>query len=245
MIRNIALKISYVGTNYHGWQVQKDVPTVQSEIKKAIERLTGEKVRLVGASRTDAGVHAIGQVANFLTSSEIPPERFKYALNSLLPPDIRITKSVEVPKSFNARWSLCEKKYIYVIIEGEINPFLRNFALHIKRPLDISAMQRCAKLIEGKHDFSSFTPEKENTEREIKLSQISKKGKIILYEIVGRSFLRYMIRNIVGCLTEVGLGKISEEEFKKILMGEEKANFTAPPHGLYLADIKYPEYDMI
>jgi tRNA pseudouridine38-40 synthase len=245
MLKNIALKISYIGKNYAGWQIQRDVPTVQGEIKKAIKKITGEdKIKVIGASRTDAGVHALCQIANFITSSEIPPERFKYALNTVLPDDIRILKSCEVDMSFNARYTPCEKTYKYIIYQGEIIPFLKDFVLSIKSELNIEKMQRCAEMLVGEKDFAGFTPEKTNTQRTIFKSQITKKGKFIIYEIKGRSFLRYMVRNIVGTLILVGLEKLKEEDFEKILKGEEKARFTAPPHALYLADIKYLGYDI-
>jgi len=250
MLRNIAIKISYVGIRYYGWQIQKDVPTVQGEIIKAVERITGERVKVWGASRTDGGVHALGQVGNFFTSSDIPPERFKYALNSVLPHDIRVIKSVEVPQNFNARRSPSIKTYRYIILQGEINPFLSNFVLSIKTELDIEKMSRCAKMIEGEHDFKNFTPEKENTKRTIISSEIVKKGRFVIYEIKGYSFLRYMVRNIVGKLIMVGMGKMSEEEFEEILkgdriQGEKNIPFTAPPHGLYLVSVKYLNFKEI
>ncbi len=242
MKRNIALKISYIGKRYHGWQVQPDVPTVQGEIKKAIYKLTGEEVNVYGASRTDAGVHALGQVANFFTNSSIPPTKFKDALNSILPPDIRIVRSTEVPREFHARYSESEKRYIYIILNDEITPFLADFVMSIKGKLDIEKMKICAKKVEGKHDFAVFTPERGDTVREISLSKITSRGKLIIYDIRGRSFLRYMVRGIVGALILAGLGKIVESDFDAMISGEKKNEFIAPPHGLYLVSVKYEKY---
>lgn len=247
MIKNIAIKLSYVGTRYHGWQIQKDVPTVQGELISAVERITGERVRVWGASRTDAGVHALGQVANFFTASEIPPEKFKDALNSVLPHDIRVIKSAEVQDDFNARHSTSIKTYRYVILQGEINPFLRGLVLSVKTPLDIEKMKECAKAVEGEHDFRNFTPEKNNTKRRVILSDIIRKGRFLIYEVRGYSFLRYMVRNIVGKLIMVGLGKMETEEFKKLLEDPEEVQspyFTAPPHGLYLVDVRYIRFQV-
>jgi len=146
MLKNIALKIAYIGKRYAGWQIQKDVPTVQGEIKKAIEKITGEdKIKVIGASRTDAGVHALCQVANFISSSEIPPEKFKYALNTVLPDDIKILKSCEVDMSFNARHTPCEKTYKYIIYQGEIIPFLKDFVLSIKSELNIEKIAKMCR----------------------------------------------------------------------------------------------------
>ncbi len=246
MLRNIAIKLSYVGARYHGWQIQKDVQTVQGELINAVERITGEQLKVWGASRTDAGVHALGQVANFFTTSDIPPEKFKDALNSVLPHDIRVIKSVKVPENFNARHSTSIKTYRYVILQGEINPFLRGLVLSVKTPLDVEKMKECAKEIEGEHDFRNFTPEKSNTKRIIISSDIVKKGRFVVYEVRGYSFLRYMVRNIVGKLIMVGLGKMEVEEFKKQLESPEEVQpqFTAPPHGLYLVDVRYIHFQV-
>lgn len=239
--RNIAIKICYDGTNYYGWNIQPDKPTIQGELVKALKKLTGQDILPKGASRTDRGVHALGQVANFFVISSIPEEKFKDALNSVLPPDIRVIMSREVPPRFDARWSAREKTYKYVIYMGEINPFIRNYALCIRRKIDIEKMMETAKLFEGENDFRNFTPEQTFAKRVITKSEITEKGNYLIYEIKGRSFLRYMVRNIVGTLLMVGFGKMTYEEVKELLNTEEKKypKFTAPPHGLYLVEVKY------
>lgn len=241
MKRNIGLKLCYVGTNYSGWQIQKGVRTIQGEVKKAIHKITMEDVLPHGASRTDAGVHAIGQIANFFTTSEIPAERFKFALNSVLPDDIKVLKSWEAPEDFDARKTPNEKTYKYIIINSEPIPFLRNLALFVKNELDIQAMIKSAEFLKEKElDFSTFTPEKEkSTRRFILESKLIHKGKLIIYSIKAKSFLRYMVRNIVGALLMVGLKKMTQEEFVDLFDGKGKVLFTAPPCGLYLAQIKY------
>lgn len=241
--KNIAIKLCYDGTNYYGWNIQPNLPTIQGELIKAINRITQKtEVKVKGASRTDRGVHAIGQVANFLTSSNIPPEKFKDALNSVLPEDIRVIESKEVPKNFDSRKWAKAKTYRYIIYRGEITPFTKNYALHIKKQLNTDVMKKVAKLFEGEKDFKNFTPEKEFTTRTIFRSEIIEKGNFLIYEISGRGFLRYMVRNIVGTLIAVGLGKISEEYVKELLSTERTQGallLCAPPHGLYLVNIQY------
>lgn len=238
--RNIAIKLCYDGTKYYGWNIQPDVPTIQGEVEKAISRITGEKIRVICASRTDRGVHALGQVANFFTSSSIPAEKFKDALNSVLPQDIRILESVEVPKDFDSRRRAKEKTYRYIIYRGEINPFMKNYVLHIKKALNVENMKKAAKAFEGEKDFKNFTPEKEFTIRTVFRSEIIEEGNFIIYEITGRGFLRYMVRNIVGTLIIVGFEKLKEKDVVEILSSDRKfPMFRAPPHGLYLVKVKY------
>ncbi|MCS7214112.1 MAG: tRNA pseudouridine(38-40) synthase TruA [Candidatus Calescibacterium sp.] len=241
--RNIIIKICYDGTNYYGWNVQPNVPTIQGEILKSIERITGETTNIKGASRTDRGVHALGQVANFFTSSNIPAEKFKDALNSILPQDIRIIQSKEGSHNFDSRRSAKEKIYKYIIYRGEITPFMKNYVLCIKRELNTEKMKEIVKIFEGEKDFKNFTPERGFTIRTVTKAEITEKGNFIIFEIRGRGFLRYMVRNIVGTLILAGLEKLDKEEVEKLLdtQQEEKkyVKFTAPPHGLYLVDVVY------
>ncbi len=242
-IKNIAIKLCYDGTNYYGWNIQPNLPTIQGELIKAINRITQRTdTKVKGASRTDKGVHALGQVANFLTSSNIPPEKFKDALNSVLPKDIRVIESKEVPINFDSRKWAKVKTYRYIIYKGEITPFTKNYALHIKKELNLDVMKKVARLFEGERDFHNFTPEKGFTTRTVFRSEITEKGNFLIYEISGRGFLRYMVRNIVGTLIMTGLGKISEEYVKELLylkIIQKTPLFCAPPHGLYLVNIQY------
>lgn len=242
--RNILVKLCYDGTNYYGWNVQPNLPTIQGELINAVKRITDENVKIKGASRTDRGVHALGQFANFFTSSDIPAEKFKDALNSVLPPDIRVLESSEVPLKFDARWSAKEKIYRYIIYQGDLLPFIKNYALCIKRRLDVARMKDAASLFEGEKDFRNFTPEKGFTKRSITRSELKANGNIVVYEIRGKSFLRYMVRNIVGALLLIGLGKMEPDELKDFIDNPETCTkrypkFTAPPHGLYLVNVIY------
>lgn len=237
------IRLCYDGTRYYGWNVQPNLPTIQGEVIEAVRRITGEASKVTGASRTDRGVHALGQVANFLTSSEIPAGRFKDALNSVLPPDIRVLDSWEAPIEFDARRSAIEKEYRYVIYQGELTPFMSNYAFCIRRRLNTVTMRKVAELFEGERDFANFTPERSgSTVRTIAESELRETGKFIVYRIRGRSFLRYMVRNIVGTLILVGLGKIGEDDVMRFLEPIVPARkiFTAPPHGLYLVEVSYP-----
>lgn len=257
--RNIKLVIEYDGTGYHGWQCQKNALSVQSVLEKALEKLTGEDVKLIGAGRTDAGVHALGQVANFHTASAIPAERFTAALNSLLPPDISILESSEVPAGFHARYSAIGKRYRYLLYYSQQpSALLRHRAFHVRRPLDLEAMQAATAHFLGTHNFKAFCAAgsgvkscvrtiKDISLREIYLNsnengiEMFRNGKLYLFEIAGSGFLYNMVRIIVGTLVEVGTGRILPSEIPDIIQSEERkhAGRTAPPHGLYLAEVIY------
>ncbi|PNT91234.1 tRNA pseudouridine(38-40) synthase TruA [Clostridium thermosuccinogenes] len=255
-MRNIKLTIEYDGTNYHGWQSQTNAVTVQDVVKRAIESLTGEDCDLVGSSRTDVGVHALGQVANFHTNSGIPGEKFAYALNNLLPEDIVIRESEDVSPDFHARFSSKGKKYRYLIYNSrKPSALLRNRAALVHLPLDIEAMQKALPYFLGRHDFSAFrasgsdTKTSERTITGISISEnsnalpgpCSKESKLIELEVSGDGFLYNMVRIIAGTLIYVGNGKIKYDDIPAIIESRDRrrAGQTAPAHGLYLVEVYF------
>jgi tRNA pseudouridine38-40 synthase len=245
-MRNIKLVIEYDGTNYHGWQVQPHNLTIQEVIEKKIEIMTRQPVRLIASGRTDAGVHALGQVANFQTSSPIPVEGFLRGLNSLLPPDIVIKSAEEVELEFHAQYRVKRKTYRYLILNRSLpSAVCRNYSWHIPLPLEVAAMENAARILWGKKDFSSFQaadPDLTDPVREVFLAAWSKqKEDFLCFTIEADGFLKHMVRNMVGTLIEVGKSKISGEEFKRILEARDRrqAGITAPPQGLFLVEVKY------
>ena len=243
--KNIKLIIEYDGTRYAGWQSQINATGIQDIIKKSVLEITQEETNITGASRTDSGVHALGQVANFNTSSSIPAEKFFLALNPILPDDILIKKSSEVPNDFHARYWAKEKKYRYLINNSSIHSvFLKNRACHVLKVLDINKMERALEQFIGTHDFSGFMASKsnvKNTIREIKKVSLMKNKDVIKIEIAGNGFLYKMVRIIVGTLIEVGLGKISTKDIPSIIESKDRkrAGKTAPACGLYLVEVRY------
>lgn len=244
-MKNIKLTISYDGTNYHGWQKQNGALTIQSVIEEAIYKLTGENVDLIASGRTDANVHAIGQVANFKTNSKIFPEKFFVALNSILNDDIRIISSEEVDFDFNSRFAAKKKTYLYQIYNSKIHdPFYRMFSWHIPYSLNLSLMESALKNLEGEHDFKAFMSSNSNvksTIRTIYNTSIFKENSLIKIEITGNGFLYNMVRIIAGTIVEIGSEKrniscINEAiEFgQRTLLGR-----TAQPQGLFLKEVKY------
>jgi len=246
MVRNIKLLIEYDGANYLGWQVQKKGPTIQGMIEEKLKMLTGEGIRLTGSGRTDAGAHAFGQVAHFKTRSDMAPQSFQRALNSLLPPDIVIKGVMEAREDFHARKQARSKVYEYRILNGPIrSAFFRGYAWHIPQKLDWEEVKRATRKLIGEHDFSSFrstgTPTK-TAVREVFRAEWKKGGDGLMhFEIEATGFLKQMVRAIVGTLSEVGKGKIGAEEFERILESKdrEKAGPTAPALGLFLKEVKY------
>jgi len=246
-VRYLKITLAYEGTAYAGWQVQPGThgPTVQGKVEEALASLTGERIRVSAAGRTDAGVHARGQVISFATRSRIPVERWPWALNSVLPEDIVAIEAAEVGPDFHARFSAKSKTYRYTIDNGLFpDVFQRKFAWHIRYPLDLKAMEKAALYLVGKHDFRSFAaagrPVK-NFEREIKNVSWSKEGPFIHFDITADGFLYNMVRIIVGTLVEVGLGRRRPEDMEIILAGRSRslAGPTAPPHGLCLMKVDY------
>ncbi len=245
-MRKIKLTIEYDGTKYHGWQIQKNANSVQETMEKAISKLLGSEVSLVGCSRTDVGVHAYGQVAHFLTASSIPAEKFSYAINNLLPNDIVIRQSEEVSEDFHSRYSAKGKKYRYLIYnDAHASAIMRNRSYHVRPELCFEELQRAASYFIGQHDFAAFQAtggQVRSTVREIYSVDVSKKeDKLICIEVSGNGFLYNMVRIIAGTLIYVGMGKISADDISRIIQGKDrtKAGKTAPAEGLYLMEIYY------
>jgi len=244
-MKNVKLIIEYDGTNFQGWQSQKRGRTVQQEIEKALRTILKKDVKIYGSGRTDAGVHALGQTANFKEDFTIPVERIPYALNSILPEDISIRSAQEVPDHFHARYSATGKKYIYKIYRAPFRSALfRNYAYFIPEPLDIEKMRKASEYFIGEHDFAGFMASKSgvfDTVREIYELKIHASGDWITIEIKGNGFLYNMVRIIVGTLVEVGKNKIPVDHIPQIIRSGErkKAGPTAPPQGLYLAEVYY------
>jgi tRNA pseudouridine38-40 synthase len=243
---NYKIKIQYDGTDFHGWQIQKDKKTIQGEISRALTIITGKRVRITGSGRTDAGVHALDQTANFYTTLNIEAHSMLKALNSLLPQTIRIIKSDIVDNSFNARFHCIEKTYMYSIFRGKIiTPFLYRYYLHYPYNIDINKMQQAAKNMLGERDFTSFTSKSaaNNHVKELKKIEFTEEENILRMFFVGSGFLRYMVRTIVGTLLEVGSGKIQPDEIQNIIEAKDRslAGPTSPPQGLFLFKAKYPE----
>jgi tRNA pseudouridine38-40 synthase len=251
MPRNIKLSLEYDGTNYHGWQSQQGsgMPTIQDALEEALRKLTKEDIRTVSSGRTDAGVHALGHVANFSTASRIPAEAWAPALNSLLPADIRILASEEVTPDFHARFSAKRKQYRYLVLARRAPSALRrNHAWHVDRKLNLAAMRRSAPVLVGKHDFSAFRSagcSAKTPVRKLKALTIKKKGDLIEFILEADAFLMHMARNIVGTLVEAGLGRFTPDDVRRILRSRDRkqAGKTAPAHGLYLVAVWYRKKD--
>jgi len=252
----IRLTIEYDGTLYGGWQVQPNAVTIQEVIEDALRRITGEAVRLTAAGRTDAGVHALGQVAAFSTRSAHPPRVFLKALNSMLPRDIRIREAVEVEEGFHPRYDARSKRYIYLIDLSAIQtPFLYRYAWHIPFSLDIGAMEEAGGYLLGRHDFSSFrgsgcgakSPVREifsfrlDVVDDLDMFGLPLRGRLLRIGVEGDAFLRHMVRNIVGTLVEIGRGKVAPREMPGIMKAADRrlAGPTAPARGLFLERIDY------
>ena len=244
-MKRIKLTIAYDGTNYCGWQVQPNGITVEEVVNKALKKLTGEDIQVIGASRTDSGVHALGNVAVFDTHTTIPPERISYALNQRLPEDIVIVKSEEVAEDFHPRYCDCSKTYEYHILNTRIPiPTKRLTNYFVSYDLDVEKMRKAAGYLIGEHDFVSFCNVRtvvEDTVRTVTELEILKDGEEITIRISGNGFLYNMVRIIVGTLIRVGRGFYEPEKVKEILEAKDRkaAGVTAPPHGLILAEIRY------
>ena len=245
-MKNIKIVIEYDGTDYHGWQCQANLPTVQETIEDAIKQITKEKVKITGSGRTDAGVHAMGQVANFLTETQMDPETLRKALNSTLPRDISIIETQEVPDDFHAQFSSRSKVYEYRIFNRPHRPALqRNRVWHIPEKLDAGKMKEAAAYLEGTHDFSVFATADitvKTTVRTVKQIHVKKTREgTILVKIEAEGFLKRTVRMITGTLVQTGRGKLSPEGFGQILAEGQKTKnvFTAPPQGLFLKKVIY------
>lgn len=243
--RRIKLLISYDGTNYCGWQIQINGITVEEVINRELSRLLGEEIAVIGASRTDSGVHALGNVAVFDTFSRIPPEKMCFALNQRLPEDIRIQDSMEVPLDFHPRYCNSTKTYEYRILNRRFdNPTMRLYTHFVYMPLDVEKMKAAATYLVGEHDFKSFCSARTqvtDTVRTVYTLEIFKENDIISIRISGNGFLYNMVRIIVGTLIKVGLGVYPPEHVKEILEAKDRnvAGPKAPAKGLTLIEIEY------
>lgn len=251
-MRNIKLTLAYDGTDYYGWAIQPDRPTIQGTVVDVLEKITQERIRLHGCGRTDAGVHALEQVAHFKTRSAIPTENFQRALNSLLPPTIRIAEAREVPADFHARWHAEAKTYRYRILRAAVcPPFVWRYVYHYPFPLDEAAMERALPQFVGEHDFTSFSSwASEDDEEKKKVRTVvsaaldgREAGGELVFAIRGRAFLRHMVRKIVGTLLEVGKGRLAESDIREIFAARDRARSgpTVPASGLCLVSVEYPE----
>jgi len=245
-LQTFRLIIEYDGSGFHGWQRQKKDRTVQETIEKALAIMTREKVTVIGSGRTDAGVHALGQVACFKTRSRLDARVFLTGLNSLLPGDVVVHACDPMPDVFHARFDVASKRYRYHILNRPIAPAIgRQFVWHIRKPLDTAAMTQAAMIMLGTHDFKAFEGKgspRDHSIRTVTYSTIKATGDgNLTYDIQANGFLRFMVRNIVGTLVEVGLGKIDSQKVRKILQSKDRsrAGATAPPQGLFLMDVTY------
>ena len=247
MNRNFKIIIEYDGTNYHGWQRQPQDNTLQSEIESALARITGQAVLLFASGRTDAGVHALGQVASFSCDTRLDADVFTKALNSLLPDDIVIRHCAEVASDFHARFNAKRKTYQYRILNRPVGTAVnRHFCWHIKKKLNLAQMETACRFLVGTHDFKAFQGQGSDvtdTVRCIFKAGFTTDESQIIFEIQGSGFLRYMVRNIVGSLVDVGLEKITPPEFEQVLLSRNRKNagITAPAQGLFLVDVLYED----
>lgn len=245
--KRVRLWVAYDGTNYHGWQLQENGVTVESVLNRALEDLLGEEIRVIGASRTDSGVHALENVAVFDTGSPIPAEKICHALNARLPEDIRVQRSEEVGADWHPRHCSSKKTYEYRIYRGEISqPVRRLYTCHIYRELDVEAMRRAASFLEGEHDFKSFCQmggQTRTTVRRIYRLELEEQGPELVIRVTGAGFLYNMVRIIAGTLMEVGFGRIPPEEIRTILEKRDRsaAGPTAPAQGLTLVKYEFWE----
>lgn len=245
--RRIKLTVSYDGTTYSGWQRQLNAPSVQQKLEDALQKLTGDPHTVNGASRTDAGVHALGQAAHFDTLSRIPSEKYAFAINTKLPDDIRVTDSRLVPPAFHARYSARGKTYRYLIHNSpHASALYRHQRAHVVHPLDLNAMQMAAQDVLGEHDFRAFAAaasEAKTTIREIRSISLTQDGECIEMLVTGRSFLYNMVRILAGSLIYIGLGKLPQDALRTALITGNRLDLgiTAPAHGLTLMEVFYDD----
>ena len=245
-MRNIKLTIEYDGKDFNGWQKQPDKLNIQGSIESAIKQITGEDVELNASGRTDAGVHALGQVANFKTESNLPIEKFPIAINTKLKRSIRIIKAEEVDEKFHSRLACKRKTYRYVINNSEFaSAIYRNLEAYIPQELNVEKMREAIKYFEGEHDFKAFkasgTSSKSSVRTIYKAEIIEMPKNRIYIELTGNGFLYNMVRIIAGTLVDVGLEKIEAQEIPEIILSgkREKAGKTMPPNGLFLVNVEY------
>jgi tRNA pseudouridine38-40 synthase len=248
--RNIKIIIKYLGKNYHGWQKQFGEKTIQGEIEKAAEKVFKQKIDLIGSGRTDAGVHALGQTANFKIKNNIPEEKVLYALNSNLPKDIRVVDSREVDMEFHSRYNAIGKTYQYNIYNSRIiDPFRKDTSYFIPYKLDIDKILRSKDYFIGEHDFQAFMAagsSVQSTVRKIFKINMTSKDNLISFNITGNGFLYNMVRIIIGTLIDVGRGKIEENTIENIILSRNRkfAGHTAKAEGLFLKKVYYNQKDL-
>ena len=244
-MRNVKLTIEYDGKDFNGWQKQPNKLNIQGEIERAIENVTGEKVELIASGRTDAGVHALGQVANFKTNSNFPIEKFPIAINSQVKNSIRIQNAEEVDENFHSRFNCKRKTYRYAIDNSKYGSAIyRNVVYHMPIKLDVEEMKKAIKYFEGEHDFKAFKSSgtsSKSSVRTIYSANIITEGTSIAIDLTGNGFLYNMVRIIAGTLVDVGLGKIKATDIPEIIESKDrkKAGKTLPPHGLMLLHVEY------
>ena len=245
--RRIKLVVAYDGTNYCGWQTQPNGVTIEEKLDQAVSEIEGRPTRVIGASRTDSGVHALGAVCTFDTQTRIPGEKFAYALNAHLPEDIVVQASCEVPLTFHPRYDAKGKKYIYQILNRKLPlPNRRKDTYFYYRDLDLEAMQQAATCFVGEHDFTSFASPHmtaNTTVRRLDVCEVTREGEILTITVQGNGFLYNMVRIIAGTLLRVGAGAISPEQIPEILAAKDRdaAGPTAPAHGLTLVETFYED----
>jgi len=244
-MKNIKLILQYDGSNYHGFQIQPDVITIQSVLQETLKEITGEDIKVNGCSRTDAGVHAINYCAGFLTKSPIPAEKFSVVMNNYLPHDIRVIESSLENEEFHPRFSVHSKQYVYTILNSkEIDVFSRNYVWQVENVLDVDLMNKAAGYIIGEKDFKSFMtagPQMETTVRNVMSLEVKRDGAKVKIYIEADGFLYNMVRIITGTLVHVGQGRIKPEDVKEIIEKKDRsyAGPTAPAQGLALNKIYY------
>ncbi len=247
-MRRLRFEVAYDGTDFHGWQVQPGLPTIQGILEEVIGTIEGKPVHVHGSGRTDAGVHALAQVAAVTLENPIPPDNFRRAVNRLLPASIRVSQICETNSLFHPRFDARRKTYEYRIFRDEVcSPFDRHFVYHYPYPLDEAAIARAAPLLEGEHDFSAFAASDERDElgvskrRTIFVSVCTRKEKIFVYSVTGSGFLKHMVRNIVGVLLEIGKGNLDcPDLLARLEPGSGiRPGPAVPPSGLFLVSVDY------
>ena len=244
----LALTIEYDGSRYSGFQYQTNAPSVQAELEGALERLTGEKVRIAGAGRTDAGVHAAGQVVAFDTGSDLPAERFAAGMNFHLPKDVAVRSAHRVPEGFDPRRAAVSRRYRYTLLNRATrSPLTERSAVVVKQLLDVDRMQVMAKLMEGTHDFARFAGPLErpdaSTVRIVNKIDIKVDGEKIEIDVEGSAFLPHQVRRMVGALVDVGRGKMTDADVARLVAGQDTRAVarSMPPQGLSLVQVRYPK----
>ncbi len=240
--RRLLAIVEYDGTEFQGFQIQRRRRTVQGEFEKALHRITGERVRVTGAGRTDTGVHATAMGVHFDTAWKRAPEVLKRALNAVLPTDLAIRELIEVPSDFSARYSAKSRAYRYTILNQPMrSPLTERYALRVSEPLDADAMDAAAQCLIGEHDFGAFgtPPRGDNTVREVYRAQVRRNEERVLIDLEANAFLYRMVRRIVGTLLMVGAGALNAAEFREVLEKRRRAGQSVPPRGLCLIAVNY------